>query len=193
MDNKLKILNYLGKNIEENFTMRELSKGTAIPYATFHRTIKEMPDLVIKDRKGNTILVEIKTSNALTSYLAVSSIEEKREYLKKHPIIKKIDSEIDTTDIILLFGSYAKEKQIEKSDIDLLIINKHGKKSISFSKYEMLFKKKINPIFVTTKEFKDMLKSKEENVAKQALKNHIVLRNAQIFWEWVLNVQRTIY
>ena len=36
----------------------------------------------------------------------------------------------------------------------------HGKKDLSFSKYELLFKKKINPIFINVKEFKNMLKDK---------------------------------
>ena len=66
-----------------------------------------------------------------------------------------------------------------------MIINKDGKKSISFSKYEVIFKLKINPIFITKKEFKLMLKDKEENVGKQALYNHIILNNPEAFWECV--------
>jgi len=50
-----------------------------------------------------------------------------------------------------------------------------------------LFKKKINPIFVTVKEFKKMLQDKEENVGKQALQNNIVLSNPEWFWKLVLN------
>ncbi len=61
-----------------------------------------------------------------------------------------------------------------------------GKKPISFSKYEIIFKKKINPIFITEAEFKKMLRDKDENVGKEALKNHIILNNPQKFWEMVL-------
>jgi len=186
MDNKLKILNYLGKHIEEKFTMRELSKKTKIPYATFYRTLNKMSDLIMKDRKGNTVLVELKAKDSLSSYLAVSSEEEKKEYLKKTPLIKKINSEINTKDIVILFGSYAKEKYTKKSDVDFLIINKEGKKTIDFSKYELLFRKEINPIFITKKEFRQMLRSDEENIAKQALKNNIILNNPQNFWELVI-------
>ena len=49
---------------------------------------------------------------------------------------------------------------------------------------------KINPIFITKKEFKSMLKDKEENIAKQTLKNHIILNNAEGFWRCVLNAIR---
>jgi predicted nucleotidyltransferase len=190
MDNKLKILKFLGKNIGKEFTMLELSKETKISYATFYRTIHAMKDLVNMKVVGKSKILSLNTNNAITkSYLTISSDEEKNEFLKKHSIISKIYSEFETKDIIILFGSYAKGTQRENSDIDLLIINKKGDKSMSFSKYEIVFKKKINPIFVTNEEFKEMLEEKSENVGKQALKAHIILNNPESFWGNVLNGQ----
>lgn len=188
MDNKLRVINYLGKNIGQQFTMHELSKRVNIPYATFYRTVKEMSDMLITQNMGKSTMITLNQGNqSLKSYLIISSEEERKEYLKNHPIIKKLITEIKTKDIIVLFGSYAKGTQRESSDIDLLIINRSGKKDISFSKYEILFKIKINPIFITIKEFKDMLKEKEENVGKQALKYHILLNNPQGFWGCIIN------
>lgn len=188
MDNKLKIINYLGKNRGKKFTMHELSNILNIPYATFHRAISKVPDLILKEKAGKASLLAIKASNPIIKpYLAIASEEEKKEYLKKHPIINKIVQEINTKSIILLFGSYAKGQQSEKSDIDLMIINRNGAKDVSFSKYELLFKKKINPIFITEQEFKEMLKENEENVGKQALLNHILLNNPERFWGLVIN------
>jgi|SRR3989344_7720021 len=187
MDNTLKIINYLGKHIDRSFTMHELSKATKIPYATFHRTISQIKDLVKIQEIGRSKVIIINKDNAsIKPYLTISSEEEKKEYLKKQPIINKIVSELDTKDIVLLFGSYAKGSQKDTSDIDLLIINPTGKKSISLSKYEVLFNKKINPIFVTKQEFKKMLHDKEENVGKQALVNHIILNNSEKFWVCVI-------
>ena len=186
MDNKLKIINYLGKHKEQSFTMLELSKAIKIPYATFYRTIQEMEDILILQTVGKAKTVTLNINNAvLKSYLVISSEEEKKEFLEKHPILKKIVAELDTADIVILFGSYANGTERITSDIDLLIINKKGEKSISFSKYEFLFKKKINPIFVTKKEFVQMLREKEENVGKQAVENHIILNDAEHFWEGV--------
>ena len=53
MDNKLKIINYLGKNIGKLFTMHELSNLIRIPYATFHRTINKMSGLITKEKAGS--------------------------------------------------------------------------------------------------------------------------------------------
>jgi len=188
MDNKLKIINYLGKHIGSSFTMHELSKAIKIPYATFHRTIHEMKDLVKMQVIGQSKVVSINANNpAIKSYLTVSSDEEKKDFLKKQSLIKKLVSELRTNDTIVLFGSYAKRNESESSDIDLLIINKKGDKNLSFSKYETIFKKKINPLFITKSEFTQMLKDKDENVGKQALKDHIILNNPEKFWESVLN------
>ena len=188
MDNNHKIINYLGKHLRKSFTMHELSKLVNIPYASFYRTVQNMGDLLDVLVVGKSKTVSLKTNNPVVkAHLTVSSDEERKEFLQKQSIIKKIAAELDVNDVVVLFGSYAKGKETEKSDIDLLIINKDGKKSLSFSKYEVLFKKKINPLFVTAKEFKKMLQDKEENVGKQALKSHIILNNPEWFWELVLN------
>lgn len=188
MDNKLKIINHLGKNIGKSYTMHELSRLLGIPYASFYRTVQRMKDLLIMETVGKSKIIKLNLNNPVVkAHLIVASDEEKKDYLKRQPLIRKITAELKTKDVVVLFGSYAKRKQTEKSDIDLLVINKDGKKSLSFSKYELLYKKRINPIFVTRKEFKRMLKDKEENVGKQALKNHIVLNNPEEFWGCVLN------
>lgn len=191
MDNKYKIINFLGKNHRKKFTMHNLSNILRIPYASFYRTIKFMKDLLIIENIGKSKVISLNKQNSIIkSYLTISSDEERKYYLKKYPIINKIYQELNTKDIVILFGSYAKRTQTEKSDIDFMIINKDGKKNISFSKYELLFKIKINPIFITEKEFKLMLKSKEENVGKQALYAHIILNNPEKFWKCIINFTR---
>ena len=188
MDNKLKIINYLGKHVNEAFTMHELSKLTQIPYATFHRISKQLIDILIIKNIGKSKIIRLDLEKPIVkSHLAIASEEEKREYIKKQPIINKIASEIKINDIVVLFGSYATNTSTKISDIDLLIINNGGKRTISFSKYELLYRIKINPLFVTKKEFRLMLKDKEENVGKQALRNHIILNNPEKFWELIIN------
>jgi predicted nucleotidyltransferase len=187
MDNKLKIINHLGKNKDSSFTMHNLSKTISIPYATFYRTLNGMKELLTVQVIGKAKTLRLNLKNpAIKAYLTIASEEEKKEHLGNQPIILKISSELNTKDVVILFGSYAKGNQKDNSDIDLLIINKSGEKSISFSKYVTLFKKKINPIFVTQKEFKQMLKDQEENVGKQALRYHVVLNNPERFWQLVL-------
>ena len=188
MDNKLTIINYLGKKHKQSFTMHELSMKLNIPYASFYRTIQEIKDLIIITSVGKAKTIQLNKSNpVITAYLTISSDEEKKEFLSKQPLIKKIAEELQTKEIVVLFGSYAKALQNEKSDIDIIIINNNGKKSLSFSKYELLFKKKINPVYVTKKEFQSMLQDQQENIGKQVVKDHIILNNPQSFWGCVIH------
>lgn len=183
MNNILKIVNYLAKHHENAFTMHELSNILNIPYASFYRTVQKENDLLNIQLIGKSKVIRINNNNdVIKSYLAIASYKEKVEFLKNQTIIRLIHKDMTSKDIILLFGSYAKGIQNKSSDIDLLIINKEGKKTISFKKYELLYKIKINPIFITKKEFMLMMKDEEENVGKQALKNHIILNNPEKFW-----------
>jgi predicted nucleotidyltransferase len=187
MDNLLRIINYLGKN-DKAYTMHELSTLIKIPYATFYRTIMQMSGLLLMVDVGKAKTICLDKKNSIVKhYLIISSDVEKNEFLQTHPIIKKIYSELDNKHIIVLFGSYAKGTHTASSDIDLMIINKDGKRDINFSKYELLFKIKINPVFITKEEFNRMLRENEENVGKQALKTHIILNGAEKFWECVWN------
>lgn len=188
MDNKLKIINFLGKNMGRGYTMHELSKMLNIPYATFYRSIHAMNCIISSENIGKAKVGKLNfNSQAIKSYLVVSSEEEKNDFLEKQPLMKKIACELQTKDIVLVFGSYAKGTQRKDSDIDIMVINKSGNKDISFRRYEQLFKVKINPIFITINEFKAMLKEGEENVGKQAMKHHVVLNNPEPFWRCVLD------
>ena len=184
MNNVLKIILYLAKKNEE-FTLLELSKLINTPYTSLYRTIKDMNDIIEINVKGKSKLVKIKWNEITKAYLIIASFEEKKEFIKKHQIIKRIEEK--SKDITLIFGSYAKGMERKNSDIDIIVINKKGEKNIQFSDLELIYDIKINPLFFSEKEFLLMLKDKEENVGKQALKNHILLLGFSDFWRLVKN------
>lgn len=184
MDNKQKIILYLAKN-NESFTLHELSKLVKIPYTSFYRTIKEMQDIIKIQEKGKSKLISIIWNEITQAYLTIASFEEKKIILEKQYILKRIEKK--AKEITLIFGSYAKGTQRKESDIDIIIINKNGEKTINFSDLELLYKVKINPMFFSKNEFLMMLKDKNENVGKQALKNHILLSGFSEFWELIKN------
>lgn len=184
MDNKYNVVLFLAKK-NESYTLLELSKQVKIPYTTLLRVVDELSDVTTLTTKGKSKLIQIKWNDITTALLVVASFEEKKEFLKKHPIIKKITEQ--THETTLVFGSYAKGTQTKNSDIDLMIINTKGDKNVNFHNLELLYDLKINPMFFTKKEFKQMLQDNEENVAKQALKDHILLNGFKEFWEETRN------
>lgn len=184
MDNLLKLIQTLGKNLNDQIPIRQLSKESKIPYTTAHRLIKNNNDLFIINKKGNIKLCSLNLKDDITkNYLILSERKEAESFFNKNPEFKVLKKELPKGDYtLILFGSRAEEKQREKSDIDLCIINKDGKKNIKFSKFELLFKLEINPIYLNNKEFKQMLVEEEQNLAKEIIKKHIILFGEEYFW-----------
>jgi len=187
MDKLLRLVYTLGKNVHNEISMRQLSKEAGIPYTTAYRLIKQNSSLFIINQKGNIKLCSLNTEDIITkNYLILAERSQADLFRKKSPQFKVLQRELPRGDYtLILFGSRAEGTQRTKSDIDLCIINKDGKKDITFSKFELLFEIEINPIFFTEKEFKLMLKEKEHNVVKEILKKHLILYGEEYFWNLI--------
>lgn len=183
---------------DTQITIRELSLSLNIPYMTLNRLIKKLSEqgLVKVEKKGNNYLCKINLEYPLLKHhLILASDEIAREFCSKQPIISIIHKTILTyaskNYAVLLFGSYAKNKQEKHSDIDLAFISKNKqtlqtlKKELSH--LEKLYDKEINYLLFTPNQFQEMLKATEENVGKQILKKHIILHNPELFWEVFFN------
>ncbi|MFP4195564.1 MAG: nucleotidyltransferase domain-containing protein [Candidatus Woesearchaeota archaeon] len=182
MDNKYKIILYLAKK-QDMFTLHELSRLTQIPYTSFYRTIQTMDDVVNIRTKGKSKLIKIKWNEITRAYLTIASFEEKKEFLQQHTVMRKIDEK--ARDIAMVFGSYAKGNYTKHSDIDIMVINDDGKRTVRFSGIEMLYDIKVNPLFFSREEFLKMLQDDEENVGKQAMKDHVLISGFGEFWKLV--------
>ena len=73
--------------------------------------------------------------------------------------------------------------------MDLVIIISEKENVVSAQKLvenmTMLFVPKIHLYVLRKKDFLEMLRSKEENYGKEIVKNKIILKNAQMFYELV--------
>ncbi len=187
MDNLLKLIQSLGKNLNDEIPIRQLSKESKVPYTTTHRLVKNNKDLFIINKKGNIKLCSLNLKDNITkNYLILAERKEAESFMQKQPQFKILKAELPKGDYsLVLFGSRAEGRNREKSDVDLCIINKDGKKNVSFSRFELLFKLEINPIYLSNKEFKDMLKEEEHNLAKEIIKKHIVLYGEEHFWNLI--------
>ena len=187
MDNLLKLIQTMGKNLNNHVPIRQVSKESKVPYTTTYRLIKNNKEIFIIDQKGNIKLVSLNLKDNITkTYLILSERKISELFLDRNPELKVLKKELPKGDYsLVLFGSRAEEKQREKSDIDLCVINKEGKKEIRFSKFELLFKLEINPIYLKDREFRDMLKEEEQNLAKEIIKKHVILYGEEYFWDLI--------
>ena len=187
MDNLLKLVQALGQNLNNEIPIRQLSKESLVPYTTAHRLIKNNKEIFTINQKGNIRLCSLNLEDDITkNYLILAERKETNSFMKKQPKFKVLMKELLPGDYSLIFfGSRAGGKNREKSDVDFCIINKDGRKSIKFFKFELLFRLEINPIYFSREEFRQMLKEKEQNLAKEIIKKHIILYGEQYFWDLV--------
>lgn len=90
---------------------------------------------------------------------------------------------------ILVFGSYAENKQTKNSDFDVcfLIENKQAEKKIKpyFNEVKLNYAVKIDEHYIIFNDFVEMLLREEENLGKQIFRVHKLFFNADIYYRLV--------
>lgn len=182
-----KILKFLLEN-KQKWSILEIANKLQKDYKnTFQAIDKLYPDLIYKEKKGSMNLIEIK----LTPNTILYSVEEKRtkEFLEENKKLKLIKEDIEKINypffIVLLFGSVAKKTATEKSDIDICIISDNKEKT-----NELISKLKLLPYPIEIQDFKisefeSMLNKKEGNVAKEIIKNNIILYGIENYYNLI--------
>lgn len=131
---------------------------------------------------GNVTAYSLNLNNNLT-LSCLNLINDMETHKKKFPkeILAEIQQKISKQTnffILIVFGSYAKNKSTEKSDLDIAVIveSEQTRKDIIPS-LETVKRREIKPIdyhIFTRNEFLEMLKADYENVGKQIYKNSLV-------------------
>ncbi|MEW6528340.1 MAG: helix-turn-helix domain-containing protein [Candidatus Micrarchaeota archaeon] len=186
-----KIISTFMPELVGEFNIREIAKKSKISYDATYRHIKDLVEKsILKERQvGKAIVCSLNLSNIMTrKYLEKISISKTEEFLKKDVVLKKMFTELienlrkaapNELLCVVLFGSYARGEQKERSDIDIIII------SSTFDVRDQLerecggidhkYGKEIAPLITTASEFVKMLKSKKKMVAHEVQQDGIIL------------------
>src|SRR3989338_4134724 len=139
-------------------------------------------ELVKTKVTGDVTTYSLNFDNNLTlSYLnLINDLEiQKRKFPKEilSEIQKKISKQTNFF-ILIVFGSYTKNKATEKSDLDVAVIVESEQTRKEIAPFlETVKRREIKPIdyhIFTRNEFLEMLKTDIENVGKQIYKNSII-------------------
>ncbi|MDP7194772.1 MAG: hypothetical protein QF864_01105, partial [SAR202 cluster bacterium] len=86
MDNLLKLVRTLGKNLNNQIPIRQLSQESKIPYTTAHRLIKNNESIFTINKKGNIKLVSLNLKDNITkNYLILSERKEAEQFFDENP------------------------------------------------------------------------------------------------------------
>jgi predicted nucleotidyltransferase len=157
-DNNLKVIEIFFKNPNKSFHIRELSRITGLSPPGIIKIIKKLKKEGLLISKKEKVTEEVKPNFANRFYLI------KRLYnfysLYESGLINYLRGFYEEPQAIILFGSYSKGSDTEKSDIDLCILS--NKKNLpDLTNFEKRLNRKINiinsDIDNMKKEFKNSL------------------------------------
>lgn len=190
-DNKLEILIKLIEQGDNLPTIRKISLMTGIRYTNVYNIIKklEKENIVNLEKTGNAYRCRLqKTSNPLI----FSAEFERRELLTENSDFKVLQEKLNNLTfpfIALLFGSYAKGKASETSDIDLMVIAESVREK-EIERTLSILPLDIHLIFFTYEEFMMMISSNEFSVVLEATKYNVILVGIEDYYRVMRNAGR---
>lgn len=200
-DTENKILGNILRNPLESKSMHQIAVETKLSYVTVHKLIPDLlkRKLVKQEKKGKSNLISIDFEHAAIEKLSSAMIHEKNLLMRKYPEIALLTKETEEAlagnfYILLLFGSYAKEKPKAESDIDLLFIIQYRKDIEKYKgkvdralKLYTLTKKDVK--IVSTEDFTDML-NQRYTVGREAFQQGVVLFGTEHYYSMVKSYVR---
>ena len=200
--------------IKENLIKINVKTNYATVYRNVDYLVKQ--GILLKEKYGMASKIQISCSSEKTaSLLSLIETNKFESFFGKLrgfllTTVREITSDvrgINDFRYVLIFGSYAKGTQHKNSDLDLLVIYdvpdviknwsgeqkenyiKDTKKSINgiLKTSQLRGSPNINPIIVSSDEHKDMIINNEDNIAKETLLNHIILKGYHEYWLDILN------
>ena len=155
------LLNLYFLNLKKGYYLRELEKILGHSVANIRKELirLEKDGLFTVEKKGNMTYYHLNKSFSL--YKELKNIVEKTLGLKD--ILINALKNVSGIDMAFIYGSFAKEEEHGKSDIDLFIIGKFDENDLipEVKNLERKLQREINYTFYTRKEYE--MKKKEGN------------------------------
>ncbi len=193
MDSKRRILRHFIENRSKRMTILNVSRSLKINYRIVYESIKELSDTGLID------IIHLGNSNLCTfsgrlddRVFWIESIRS--DELQQDPDIKVIKRRIEEIEdpfyILLLFGSYARGTKRKGSDIDLCIISDSKDTKERLAHMLGLIPLDIHPLYFTSSQFQEMLRSADNNVGKEIVENNVIIKGIEPFYRLVRHACR---
>lgn len=190
-EKQLKIFKVFASKPFNEFTRNQIKKDSEVKSNNFLAlTINHLKkeEVILEKKIGKSGLLTLNMNNDLTYYyIAINNNRISNTVKKTLSILKDELNEIITFYSIVIFGSYAINKQKQSSDLDIAIFieekNKYIQAIVNSVKLKSLID--IDVHIIPKEEMIEMLTNNEENLGKQIARKHIAVHNNQIFYDIV--------
>lgn len=188
---ELRILELLFEDLVSGSSILEISKKLKLPYPLTYNTLKLLVKngIVSSEKKGNASIIKINFKDVKKEHL-YAELNRRDRILEKYYKIKSAFDKIQKMNqihfICILFGSYAKGRPKQDSDIDLLFIIPEEYDYGNFDRNirTILSTHTVDINIAPQKGLFEMWNTvKKFNVGNELLKGHIVLKGVEDFLE----------
>jgi len=192
-DKKIKLLEVWKEGIFSEFSIAEIMKISGKKTKTWvFNTLKQLTKskLLISRRKGNLDIYSMNLDNPFLIQTLQYIEAQNNLSFPQLELIKKAINKISIKNYCLLvFGSYAENKQSKESDLDIcfLIENKKIEKKIKpyFNEIKLNYAVDVDEHYITFNDFVKMLLREEENLGKRIFRKNIIFYNADIYYQLI--------
>jgi len=165
------------KLINKDSHLRALSKELDIPITTLFRKMNPLVDanVLVAKSEGRNKVFSLRDSVEAKSMVFISEHYKFLKLIHEYPVLKLIFRDVlkeSTSDVIILFGSYAKFNANEHSDIDIFIL--------SMDKSE---KKKIEMVNTKIKVNISSELNEENLLVQEIVKDHVIIKGVEKYYE----------
>lgn len=165
-----------GEILKKESHVREISRKTNINHMSVKRIVDKLLDKNILNFRidGKNKVFFLKNNIETKNLKIIYEIYKKIEIIKKYPLLRSIFEKIEENKNIklaILFGSYAKNLAHPKSDIDIYLKTKNLKLKKEVERVNSKISIKIG-------EF-----NKKDLLIKEIIKNHIIIKGFEKYYE----------
>ena len=184
-ENTLQILSLFTNDFKREYYVREVERLLKISPRTAQLILEDLEDkgIIVSKIRGKIKTFKIRPSEITKRYLVFVEQYKTIAFLEKRLLIKEIIEKITphVKGIGILFGSYVKELEREKSDLDVFVAGDYNKDEI-----KKVSKNLGIEISIKCYPIKNFEKNLTKDILlKEILKNHIVFVNAEQFIQTV--------
>lgn len=156
--------------------IREISRLLNTNHMNIVRKTKELVDENVLDyeQEGKNKVFFIKKTHEAKQYLEIAEKYKLVNAITKYPILRDIFNEIqkdNSINLAILFGSYAKDKPKESSDIDIYVYTKNINTKRNIEKMNSKLSVKIGDY------------DRKNLTIKEIENNHVIIKGVELFYE----------
>ena len=152
-DSYNRVMAKIFENPTRTFHVRELARQTSLNPNTVLNVLKALRKEALISIQKKKHIVEISANTESVNFAKFKRIFN-LEKMYTSDFIESLAFAFEP-DAISIIGSYSRGEDIERSDIDIVLVNAKKKADIDLSKYELCFHKKIHLVMANYEEMSE--------------------------------------